>query len=120
MKKSVSIWVIATLVIMLLLPWLAATFVKSDAGMAVCLLLFYVVNPIYFIVLGIASGKNMKSMWWQPLLSSCMFLAGIWLFFTVEETAFFIYAGIYLALGGIAMLISSLIGQLRYNNKVKC
>ena len=36
MKNNFILWVIISLVIMLALPWLAVSFVKGDAGMAVC------------------------------------------------------------------------------------
>ena len=32
---------------MLVFPWLAVTFVKSDGGMAVCFILFFALNPIW-------------------------------------------------------------------------
>ncbi len=37
---------------MLALPWLAVTFVKGDAGMAVCFLLFFAIDPLYSVAIG--------------------------------------------------------------------
>ena len=48
MKRSVILWLAVSAVIMFALPWLAVTFVKGDAGMAVCFMLFYAVNPNIF------------------------------------------------------------------------
>ena len=53
MKKKIIFWLAVTAVIMLALPWLAVTFVKGDAGMAACFVLFFAVNPIYSVVIGI-------------------------------------------------------------------
>ena len=46
MKNNFILWIIISLAIMLVLPWLAVFFVKGDAGMAVCFILFFAVNPI--------------------------------------------------------------------------
>lgn len=53
MKKNFILWLAVSAVIMLVLPWLAVTFVKGDAGMAACLLLFFAVNPIYSVAMGL-------------------------------------------------------------------
>ncbi len=52
MNKNMIIWFAVSAVLMLALPWLAVTFVKGDAGMAVCFLLFFAVNPIYCVIAG--------------------------------------------------------------------
>ena len=93
--------------IMTALPWLTVTFIRSDAGMAVCFLLFFAVNPAWSIILGVLAGENLQKQWSLPVLSAAFFLAGTWLFFDMGETAFLLYAGIYLVLGTGCMLISS-------------
>ena len=40
---------------MLMFPWLAVAFVKGDAGMAVCFLLFFAVNPLYSVLIAFLS-----------------------------------------------------------------
>ena len=59
MKKLIH-WIIASALIMLAFPWLAVTFIKGDGGMAVCFILFFVLNPIYVICAGVYAGKNKK------------------------------------------------------------
>jgi len=97
------------MVIMLVLPWLAVSFVKGDAGMAVCFILFFAVNPIYSVIMGVFSGKNIKSLWGMPVISAILFLLGSWIFFSIGEKAFILYAGVYLILGIVAMAISMII-----------
>ena len=94
---------------MFLLPFIAVTFVKSDAGMAVCFLLFYAVNPIYFIIVGFFTGKNIKKMWSLPIFSSILFLLSTWILFDISETAFIIYSGIYFIISLFVMFISAFI-----------
>ena len=107
--KKLYFWMLLLAVVMLGLPWLAVTFVKGDAGMAVVFILFFAVNPVYSAVLGAFSGKDVKKLWFLPLLSALMFLIGTWIFFEMNEPVFILYAAAYLVVGAAAMLISALI-----------
>lgn len=106
MKKNIILWLAVSAAIMLALPWLAVTFVKGDAGMAACFVLFFAINPIYSVVIGIFAGKDMKHLWSLPVISAVLFLVGTWVFFDMGETAFILYAAAYLVLGIATMLIS--------------
>lgn len=106
MKKNFICWLAVSAVVMLVLPWMAVTFVKGDSGMAVCFLLFYAINPICSVAVGAAVGKDVKHLWSIPVISAVLFLCGTWLFFGMGETAFILYAAVYLVLGVVAMLIS--------------
>ncbi len=90
MKKMIP-WIIASAVIMLVFPWLAVTFVKSDGGMAVCFILFFALNPIYAIFAGAQAGKDVKRFWALPMITAILFLAGTWLHFDMGEPACFVY-----------------------------
>lgn len=112
MKRNVILWLAVSAVIMLALPWLAVTFIKGDAGMAACFILFYAVNPIYSIVIGASAGREIKHLFSLPLISSLMYLLGVWMFFDLGESAFIMYAVIYLILGMLAMLVSMFIVRM--------
>ena len=105
MKKIIP-WMLATAVIMLVFPWLAVTFIKGDGGMAVCFILFFAVNPIYAICSGVYASKDIKIFWPLPTITTLFFLLGTWLFFSIGEKAFILYAFEYLLLGIVAELIS--------------
>lgn len=109
MTRKPMFWLLASGIVMLLLPWLAVTFAPSDAGMAVILLLFFAIDPGFCITAGYYAGKQTGRLWWVPAVSSGGFLAGSWLFFEPGESAFLTYAVIYFALGMEAMLVSRLI-----------
>lgn len=111
MKKNYIMWLILSIAVMFILPWAAVTFVKGDAGMAACFLLFFAVNPIYSIIIGIFSGRNLKERWSLPIISAVLFLLGTWIFFNMGEIAFLLYAGIYLVIGMAVMLVSALISK---------
>ena len=115
MKKSPILWLFLSAAVMLLLPWLTVTVVRSDAGMTVVLLLFFAVNPGYSLAAGYYAGKQIHRLWWVPGVSAALFLAGAWLVFEPGEPAFWTYAGAYFALGMEAMLVSRLITGRREN-----
>ena len=99
MKKEFFCWAAVSAAIMLVLPWLAVAFVKGDAEMAVCLLLFMVVDPMYSLIIGISAGRDMRHLWSLPVISALLYLCGAWIFFDMGETAFIQYAAVYLVLG---------------------
>ena len=111
--NSTHKWFLITAFVMLGLPFLTVTFAKHDAGMAICFLLFFAVDPLYAAIVGVFAGKDAKRAWYQPFLTSAFFLAGTWLCFDEKETAFLSYAAAYLLLGLLAMGITALIARLK-------
>lgn len=107
MKRNIK-WTVLSLVILFALPLLVAKF-AGTSGMALCFIMFFAVNPVFFIAEGIASGKSIKRRWFMPLLSAVIYLLSMWIVFDMGETAFALYSGIYLAIGVIVMLITSAI-----------
>lgn len=107
MKIKFFGWLIGSAAVMLLLPWAAVTFVKSNSGMAVTLLLFFVIDPIYVLIAGAFAGRNIKGLWSVPVIVAIQFLLGTWIFFDMGKGAFVIYAGIYLVIGIASMFLSS-------------
>lgn len=105
MKKANLKYGLISAVIMLLLPFLTVTLVRGDGGMAICFILFFAVNPIWSLVTGLFAGSNLKAAWFQPLLASALFLAGVWLVFDMGEPDFLLYAVVYLAIGSAAMAL---------------
>ena len=108
--KKLIIWTISALILMIGFPWLAVTFAGS-AGMAICFILFFAVNPLYAALSGVFAGKNIRQLWVLPIITAGLFLAGAWLFFEMGETAFLLYCGCYLVIGIAAMLISAFLNE---------
>jgi len=111
MKKKFIVWLAISATVMLILPLLAVTLIKGDAGMAACFILFFAVDPIYSIIIGFFAGKDGKHLLSLPVISAILFLAGTWLFFDMGEPAFILYAVVYLVLGIVAMMISMFINK---------
>lgn len=105
MKKT--LWAIfAILIVMFGFPWAAVTFAPGDAAMAVCFVLFFGVNAMESLYVGIFSGLAVKSRWFLPLVNSAAFLLGAWTVFDWGNPDFQGYAVAYLALSVLTMLIT--------------
>ena len=111
-KNNFLTWLILTAIVMLVLPWLTFMFIKGDAGMAVCFILFYVLNPLFSIICGVFSGKNPKKLWFCPLMTGILFIVGCWISFEMGEGAFVVYGIGYSAIGAAAMGISVLLSKI--------
>ena len=110
--KQLITWMIVAILLMIGCPWLAVEFAGS-AGMAVCFILFFAINPIFSVVCGVHAGKNIKQLWGLPIIVAVLFLAGVWMFFEIGESAFLLYGRCYLVIGVIAMLISALMNKIK-------
>ncbi|WP_294628708.1 hypothetical protein [uncultured Bacteroides sp.] len=111
-KKKYIHWLCATAAVMFVLPFAVARLASECSGMALCMLLFLILNPMYSLLLGSHCGSDIKRMWNLPLISAVMFLSGTWLFFDIKEVWFIIYAAIYLVLGWTAMFVSKYLGDI--------
>ncbi len=67
--------------IMLCLPFLTVTFFNHENGLALVIILFFIVNPITAVSIGVYAGKYVKAMWFWPLLVALLFIVGALLFF---------------------------------------
>ena len=105
-QRALIIWFAVTIVMMSLFPFAIARLSSECSGMALCMILFFIINPIYSAILGYRCGKDVGRMWNLPLVSAIAFLAGTWIFFDIHELWFIAYAGVYLVIGYIAMFIS--------------
>ncbi len=54
--KKLAYWITLAIFLMIGCPWLTVTFAGVN-GMAVCLLLFFVINPLFCVLCGIFAGK---------------------------------------------------------------
>lgn len=108
-NKKLIRWIGITLAVMFILPFAVAKLASECAGMALCMMLFLVINPIYSVILGIAAGRDIKALWNLPIISAVAFLAGVWLFFDIHEPWFIAYDAAYLCIGVVAMLITNFI-----------
>ena len=109
-KKIVLILAI-TLFTTLVLPLIAVHFAKGDNGMAVVLLLFFILNPLAAIIIGIIAGFDIRSLFWAPLTFSLLF----WIFATlIFDPAFpLVYSAIYLVISLVSMMITLFVRKIK-------
>ena len=107
MKKTLFLTCAAIFAVMLGLPWLTVRLIQGMEALAICIMLFYGINPLCAVFTGVTAGKHLRRMWWIPAVNALAFLAGTWLCFEPGETAFLLYTLIYFALGTFAMLVSA-------------
>lgn len=105
MKKNIAV-IAAIVAVMFGLPWAAVTFAPGDAGMAICFVLFFGVNFMCSLYVGIFSGLAMKQRWFLPIVNAAAFLLSAWILFDIGEPAFMGYAAAYLIFGLLTMLIT--------------
>lgn len=105
LKHPSILWTLSSLALFLFVPWLVITTVRSDAGMAACLLLFYAIDPVFAIAAGMFAGKQPRQLWFLPLLIPLLFLLGSWLCFDFGQPDFISYAFMYLLLSGTTMFV---------------
>ena len=110
-KTKIMLVFLSILVVLLILPAFIINFATADVGMALCLILFFIVDPLALIVIGCVSGRDARRMWWAPLVSCILFP----LLFSMVVADFvgelFIYSAFYFLMGAVAMLISYAISK---------
>lgn len=105
MKKNIAA-IMAIFAVMFGCPWAAVTFAPGDAGMAICFVLFFGVNSLCSLYVGIFSGLDIKHRWYLPLVNAAVFLLGVWTVFDWGNPDFIGFSVAYLAIALIAMPIT--------------
>ena len=103
MKNGKYLWISA--LVMVLVPFLTVTLVRSDGALLVVLMLFFVLNPFVSLLLGLEAGKTVRQSWYLPGANAVLFLAGAWINFDLGDPAFFYYGMLYLLVGYGAMMV---------------
>jgi len=102
-RRAALCWGAGSVVVVCVLPWLTLL-LDPGTGMGIFVLCLFVVAPIYFVFLGIFAGKGLRRRWVLPFLAPGLFLLEGGLIDAWHMLAG--YAGAYLALGFISMMIS--------------
>ena len=117
MKRKLMLWAALSFAVMILLPLMMILFVDSNDAMPLIYALFFVLNPVFSAIGGYAAGKNIRQLWWIPLMISEFFLVGAWGFFSMGELIFVLYAAFYLLLGLLAMVMMHFFVKARRRKK---
>lgn len=107
MRKWIE-WFVMVLLVMIGGPLVAIT-VDEKAAMAVCLFLFFVLDPMCVLYTGIFAGGNLRRRWFLPFLSIGIFAIGAWRLLAMDTAGLCLYGTVYLVVGVVAMLICAAI-----------
>ena len=105
----------ANVLILLLLPALVISISPSDAGMMVCITLFFMVDSAFCIAAGIFDGRDLRNRWFTALFPPVTFLISARLIFGADASDFSVYAVIYAAITAIVTLFTFLV--MRFSPK---
>ena len=112
-RYKILLFFILNVVMTLIIPFLATNLIPADGGMAVCMLMFFIAYPILSIVLGIVISKDVKFLWWMPLVAAFIFP----LFFSLAMGGMiwelYTYSGIYIFLGYAALAFILIIKKIK-------
>lgn len=111
--KGLSLALVMVFLGMFAIPLVAVNTKKPQDGMLVVLFLFYALNPVISVILGITSGKNIKFFWFVPVIVTILFC--VFSLVTYRTEFPMVYSRIHLVLCGISMVITAVL-----NRKVKC
>ena len=103
-KKKSCIAIVTMLIVMFILPLIAVRIVSSDAGMALCFILFFAVNPLMVIALSVMAGTDIRKLWWMPFLAAVVFPVFFGIVVMELVMDLFVYSALYLAVGLLAMI----------------
>lgn len=105
-KNKVIISILTMIIVLLVLPIFIVEYAEARMGMGLIMIFFFLINPIVSIGLSLLVGKDVKKLWWIPVLFSLMFLISYWLVLEQIILELIIYAINYLILGILTIIIS--------------
>ena len=103
-KKKIFIILTIMLCVLFILPFILINISKSHEFMGITMMLFFVVNPLTTAFINSMIGKDIKRMWWMPILFCIVFLLSYWLVLEEIILDLVFYAVIYIIIGIIFMI----------------
>ncbi|MCQ2431869.1 MAG: hypothetical protein MJ175_04615 [Clostridia bacterium] len=110
--KTYMMWLTLAAMTMLLLPWLVFSYAGGELGFFLCLLLLFVINPVYAMQTGFYAGRDPGRLWSLPLVTVMLFFFGGQLFYGLETNDFLLYGAIYLGFAMLSMAASLIIAGM--------
>ena len=106
LEKKLITAIITEIVVLLILPLIFVNLAKPHDAMGLMMILFFAVNPISSVAISSLVGKDVKKLWWIPILFAFVFLFSYWLVLKEIVLDLTIYAIIYTLIGYVAMAVS--------------
>ena len=114
LNKKIAIIVISMIIILAITPLIFIKLAQPHEFMGIMILLFFVVNPITSIFVNSMVGRDIKKLWWTPIMFCIIFLLSYWFILKEIILDLMVYAVIYIIIGIIFM-----IGSWYFTNIIK-
>ncbi len=106
--KDALITFAVSAIVMTALPTISLHIAGATSVMGLSILFLLILNPVAMLLIGIYSGKKIKTRWYLPIISACVFISSALSIYALD-TAFLIYTIHYLILSFGVMFITSFI-----------
>lgn len=97
----------------LLLPFVIVRLAPASAGMGICMILFFIVYPLFSMALGFFATKDIKLLGLFPLVNAICFPLLFSAAMGEMITELYAYAGIYAFLGYAIFLLTLIIKKIK-------
>lgn len=112
MKKKIIVSFIIMVVVLFILPFVLVKTAEPHEFMGIMILLFFIVNPMTAAVINSIIGKDVRKLWWMPVLFPIVFLVSYWIVLEEIIMDLMFYAVIYLIIGLIFMIGSYVVARI--------
>ena len=104
--KKIRIIILIMILTLLIIPLIFFKMIQPYEFMGVIVFLFFIINPINSMIVNLIVGKDIKKLWWVPIVFSVAFLFSYWIILKEIILDLIFYALIYLILGVLCMFVS--------------
>jgi len=108
-KKKVIFVTIFMILILLVLPLISINVIEPLSGMGLIIMSFFIINPIASVIISVLMCKEIKRVWFLPLVFGILFLVSYWIVLNEVIYDLWVYAIFYVILGYITMIIGWLV-----------
>ena len=117
LKNKVFLLMALEFVTMFIMPLLTVNFVHYKSVFLCLILLLLAVYPIVSIIVGIIVGKDIRKLWYIPLINFLLFPRLHWIVFKSVELIFHMYSFGFLVITSVSALITYFINKKLNKNK---
>ena len=117
LKNKVFLLMALEFVTMFIMPLLTVNFVHYKSVFLCLILLLLAVYPIVSIIVGIIVGKDIRKLWYIPLINFLLFPRLHWIVFKSVELIFYMYSFGFLVITSVSALITYFINKKLNKNK---
>lgn len=117
LKNKIFMLFMIIFILMFIIPLIIVKLFNHTSVLGCLILLLMIIYPIFSIVVGIIVGKNLKKLWYIPLIIFIIFPMLYWIVLETIEFDFYIYSFGYFVISSLVMVITHFINKKLIDNK---